>query len=146
MAQARAAAGLLRPCGIATLVSSPLARARVTAEIVAAALGRTVELDDGLREASFGEQEGRPMAPWFADWVAGQVTPAGAESFAALRDRATAAVNRALARPAPVLVVAHGSFFRALRAEMGLLPDVRTPNAVPLFCAPGTPWTLTPAA
>jgi hypothetical protein len=31
---------------------------------------------------------------------------------------------------------------------MGLEPNIRTPNAVPLFCEPGpgeTPWTLTPA-
>jgi probable phosphoglycerate mutase len=36
--------------------------------------------------------------------------------------------------------------FRALRAEMGLEPNVRTPNATPLWCEPGRPaWTLTPA-
>jgi probable phosphoglycerate mutase len=57
-----------------------------------------------------------------------------------------AAINRALAAPAPVLVVAHGALFRALRAEMGLEANVRTPNAMPFFCEPGTPWTLTPAA
>jgi len=55
-------------------------------------------------------------------------------------------INQALGRPAPVLVVAHGALFRALRAEMGLEPNVRTPNAVPFFCEPGTPWTLTPAS
>ena len=144
-AQARAAAELLRHRGIAAVVASPLARARVTAEIVAAALGLAVELDDGMREVAFGAQEGQPMSEWFTDWLAGRFTPAGAESFAALRARAAAALNRALARPAPVLVVAHGAWFRALRAEMGLPVDVRTPNAVPMFCAPGTPWTVSPA-
>jgi probable phosphoglycerate mutase len=59
--------------------------------------------------------------------------------------RAPAPINRALTRPAPVLVVAHGALFRAARAEMGLPPNVRTPNATPLFCEPGAPWTLTPA-
>ena len=44
------------------------------------------------------------------------------------------------------LIVAHGALFRALRAEMGLIANVRTPNATPLFCQPGAPWTLTPAA
>ena len=86
------------------------------------------------------------MTAWFADWIAGVFTPEGAETFVALRTRASAAINRALARPAPVLVVAHGALFRAVRAEMGLEPNVRTPNGMPLFCAPGTPWTLTPAA
>ncbi len=146
LAQARVAAGLLRHRGIAALVSSPLSRARVTGEFVAEALGVTVTFDDGLREAAFGVQEGQPMTEWFADWIAGKGTPEGAETFAALRARATAAINRALARPAPVLVVAHGALFRAVRAEMGLEANVRTPNATPFFCEPGMPWTLTPAA
>jgi len=145
LAQARVAAGLLRHRGIATLVSSPLLRARVTAELVAETIGVAVTFDDGLREAAFGVQEGKPMTDWFADWIAGKGTPEGGETFAALRIRATAAINRALARPAPVLVVAHGALFRAVRAEMGLEPNVRTPNAMPLFCTPGAPWTLTPA-
>jgi probable phosphoglycerate mutase len=143
--QARAAARMLRGRGIATLVASPLARARVTAGIVADAIGRVVEFDAALREVSFGVAEGDPLGGWFADWIAGRFTPEGGESFAALRLRAVAAINRALARPAPVLVVAHGGFFRAVRAEMGLAP-VRTPNGMPLFCTPGEPWALTPAA
>ena len=85
------------------------------------------------------------MSQWFTDWVAGHFTPEGAETFAALRARAVAALNRALARPAPVLVVAHGALFRAARAEMGLEPNIRTPNATPYFCEPGAPWTLTAA-
>jgi probable phosphoglycerate mutase len=143
--QAQGAARMLRGRGIATLVASPLARARVTAGIVADAIGRPVEFDPALREVSFGVAEGEPLTGWFADWVGGLFTPEGGESFADLRLRAVAAINRALARPAPVLVVAHGGFFRAVRAEMGLAPDVRTPNGVPLFCTPGEPWTLIPA-
>src|SRR3712207_3033297 len=47
---------------IATIVSSPLSRARVTAEIVAGTLGLPVAaIDDDLREVNFGEQEGQPM-------------------------------------------------------------------------------------
>jgi broad specificity phosphatase PhoE len=146
LAQARVAAGLLRHRGIATLVASPLSRARVTAEIVAEAVGRAVEFDDGLREVAFGVEEGKPMTGWFADWIAGTFTPEGAEPFAAVRARARAAINRALVRPAPVLVVAHGALFRGLRAEMGLEPNVRTANGMPLYCTPGAPWTLTPAS
>jgi probable phosphoglycerate mutase len=147
LAQARAAAERLRHRGIAQIVASPLSRAHDTARIVAAALGREVTLDEGLREVAFGEKEGQPMADWFASWVEGTYTPPGAESFAALRARATAAINRALALPAPVLVVAHGALFRALRAEMGLPPNVRTPNATPFWCEPRHPaWVLTEAA
>ncbi len=85
------------------------------------------------------------MSEWFGAWVAGHSTPDGAEPFLDLRARATAAINRALAQPGPVLVVAHGALFRALRAEMGLEPNVRTPNATPFWCTPGSPWTLTEA-
>jgi probable phosphoglycerate mutase len=145
LAQAHAAATLLRNRGIAAIVSSPLSRANDTARIVADALGLPVEVDDGLREVSFGVQEGQVMSDWFSEWVYGRFTPDGAETFADLRARAVAAINRGLVRPAPVLVVGHGALFRALRAAMGLEPNVRTPNATPFFCEPGVPaWTLTP--
>lgn len=148
IAQARAAAALLVGRGIASIVSSPLSRARDTAATVADTLGLEVAIDEGLREVAFGVQEGQPMADWFGEWIAGRHTPEGAESFAALRRRAVAAVNRAAIRPAPVLVVAHGALFRALRAAMGLEPNVRTRNGVPFWCAAGPvgePWVLTPA-
>ena len=147
LAQARTAAGLLAHRGIRSIVASPLSRARVTAEMVGAALDLRVILEEGLREVSFGVQEGQPMAHWFDQWVAGHFTPERAESFAALQARAIAAVGRALQQEAPVLVVAHGALFRTLRAAMGHTASVRTPNAAPMFCEPGGPgsaWTLTP--
>jgi len=80
--------------------------------------------------------------------VAGRFTPEGAETFAALRRRAVAGVNRATALPPAVLVVAHGALFRTLRAAMGIEPNMRTQNAMPIFCEPptdgGSVWTLTP--
>ncbi len=143
IAQAEAAAALLRGRGIASIVSSPLSRAKDTADAVGRALGLPVTVIDGLKEVAFGEREGAEMAgEWFAEWVAGVATPARGESFAALRSRAVAAVTEGLGYAAPVLVVAHGALFRALRAEMGLEVNMRTPNAVPLFCQPGTPWAL----
>ena len=148
LAQARSAAERLRHRGIASIVASPLSRARVTAEIAGEALGLPVSLDPDLREVAFGVQEGQAMSGWFADWVAGRFTPEGAETFAALRRRAVAGVNRATALPPAVLVVAHGALFRTLRAAMGIEPNMRTQNAVPIFCDPPTDgdavWTLTP--
>jgi probable phosphoglycerate mutase len=143
--QARAAAALLRHQGIASLLSSPLSRARATAEVVAETLGLPITTDEALREVAFGVKEGHPMSAWFDRWVEGDFTPEGAEPFTALRRRAVATLNRVLEHPAPVLVVSHGGLFRALRAEMGLPANVRTPNGVPFWCEPGTPWTLTPA-
>ena len=154
IAQAHTAAAVLATRGIRSIVASPLSRAQDTARIAASRIGAVVETEDGLREVSFGVQEGQPMADWFDDWIDGRFTPEGAEPFVDLRARAVAAVNRVLERPAPVLVVAHGALFRALRAEMGLAPNIRTPNAVPFFCAPGVSasaapgaaWTLTAAS
>ena len=144
--QAEVAAQRLRNRGIATIIASPLSRARDTAQTVADVLGLPVSLDEGLREVSFGVKEGHPMADWFATWVDGSFTPEAAESFSDLRARAKLAINRALDQTAPVLVVAHGALFRALRAEMGLEPNVRTPNATPFWCEPGTPWSLSEAS
>jgi broad specificity phosphatase PhoE len=148
IAQARAAAEKLRNRGIATIVASPLSRARVTAEFVGEALGLPVSLDRDLREVGFGVQEGQKMSGWFADWVSGVATPDGAETFAALRYRSVAATNRAIVQPPAVLVVAHGAMFRALRAAMAIEPNMRTPNAVPIFCEPPRPgataWSLHP--
>ncbi|WP_237216366.1 histidine phosphatase family protein [Falsiroseomonas oryziterrae] len=147
--QARRAAATLRTARIATIVASPLVRARRTAEIVAEPLGLPVALDPDLAEVNFGEQEGQVMGDWYDDWIAGTYTPAGAETFQELLDRAVAAVNRALAQPAPVLVVAHGALFRALRLALGHEPNVRTPNALPLHITPPpdgeAAWGIAPA-
>jgi broad specificity phosphatase PhoE len=146
LAQARSAAGRLRNRGITTIVSSPLSRARVTADIVGEVLSLPVRIDDDLREVRFGVQEGQLMSDWFADWVAGNFTPVGAETFAELRRRAVMAVNRTVALAPVVLVVAHGALFRALRTAMGIEPLIRTPNAVPIWCEPPaageTAWKL----
>lgn len=146
LAQARSAAARLRNHGIATIVSSPLSRARDTAELAGEALSLPVQIDDDLREVRFGVQEGHPMSDWFSHWVAGNFTPEGAETFAELRNRAVLAVNRAIALPPVVLIVAHGALFRALRTAMGIEPLIRTPNAVPIWCEPPgdgeTAWKL----
>jgi probable phosphoglycerate mutase len=149
LAQARRAAMAMVDRGIVTIVASPLSRALRTAEIVAEALNLPVATDEDLMEVAFGTEEGQPMGDWYDDWIAGTYTPDGAETFGALHDRAVAAINRATARPGPVLVVAHGALFRALRLALGHEPNVRTPNALPIWCAPpasGLVWEVTPAA
>ncbi len=147
LAQARSASLLLRGRGIRSIISSPLSRAKVTADMAAAQLGLPVQVDDGLKEVAFGVMEGKPMSEWFQPWVDGLLTPEGAESFPRLTKRAVAAINRSIARPPVVLVVAHGALFRALRGAMGHEPNVRTRNAVPVWCEPpadGTGvWGLT---
>jgi broad specificity phosphatase PhoE len=146
LAQAREAAQRLRNRGITSIVASPLSRARVTAEIVAEALGLPVTIEPDLREVSWGVHEGHPLAEWFHAWVAEHATPEGAESFAALRGRVVAGLNRAVTKPPAVLVVAHGGVFRAIRAVMKQEITGRTRNCVPMWCEPprtlGQDWSI----
>lgn len=147
--QAARAAEAMRWRGIATIVASPLDRAFRTAEIVAEAVGLPIATDEDLQEVAFGEQEGLPMGDWYDDWIEGRYTPAGGETFAGLVARGVAAINRATALPGPVLVVAHGALFRALRLALGHEPNVRTPNALPILCTPpagGGAWDVSPVA
>lgn len=101
VAQGEAAAARLagEAYGIQVIVSSPLKRARATAEIVAARTGLEVVVEEGLRETDFGDWEGHTfteiqrrwpdeLAAWLADPSA---APPGGESFgkAARRVQAT---------------------------------------------------------
>jgi probable phosphoglycerate mutase len=117
--QAKAAAQRLAAGrgGIDLIVTSPLQRARLTAEAVAAATGAPVEVDDGWIETDFGEWEGLSYAEAMERWP-DEVTawmkdtakaPPGGESFAAAGRRVLAALNRLLARAEPgrVVVVSH---------------------------------------
>jgi broad specificity phosphatase PhoE len=146
LAQAHSAALMLKGRGINTIISSPLGRARVTADIAAGELGLSVSIEEDLREVSFGVQEGKPMTEWFSAWVEGSLTPEGAETFAELTSRSVTVINRCTAQPPAVLVVGHGAVFRALRGAMGHEPNVRTRNAVPVWCEPprrpGEPWGI----
>jgi probable phosphoglycerate mutase len=102
-----------------------------------------VSFEQDLHEVVFGGMEGKPLLPWFPEWLEGRYTPEGAESFKALTLRAAGAMARVLAEPGPVLVVAHGGIFRALRDMMGLPKEGLTPNGLPLFCQPTlTGWQI----
>lgn len=139
--QAHAAARALAGVSISTIIASPLARCRHTAEIVAQAVRAPLMFHDDLMEASFGVEEGRirGQGGWYKAWVAGEATPEGAESFAELKARALRGLAAAIGQPGPVLVVAHGTLWRAARAALGLPFDTPLPNAVPLSVSPEPP-------
>ena len=102
------------------LISSPLARARETADALAAASGTVVEIDPRWVEMDYGALDGRPASALDADgwrtWRDDPAhVPAGGESLAAVGGRVRAAC-RELAGPAAtddVVVVSHVSPIKA---------------------------------
>ncbi len=135
-AQARAAGPLLAGQGIVSIVCSPMLRTRETAAIVNEFLHLPITYEPDIREVVFGGMDGKPLLPWFQGWMDGTATPEGAESFAELTARIGAVLPRILAAPGPVLIVAHGGVFRAMKDLMGLGRDGITPNGRPFFCEP----------
>jgi broad specificity phosphatase PhoE/ribonuclease HI len=113
--QARRVAARLRGrAGISAVISSPLRRARRTAEMIAAAVGLTVTVVDDLIETDFGDWEGLTFAEvqqkWpdeLTAWLASpDAAPPRGESFAATAERVLRARDRLVAQhPASSIVV-----------------------------------------
>jgi broad specificity phosphatase PhoE len=120
--QAAALAGVCATLDLARIVTSPLARCRQTAEVVAA--GRpaavAVEVDERWVELDYGELDGRPVrdipaATWAAWRGDAGWEPPGGESLAALGARVRAACEALVdeARERDVVVVSHVSPIKA---------------------------------
>jgi probable phosphoglycerate mutase len=111
-------AARFRPTGI---VSSPFARARETAAILAERLVLPVMIEDNLRERSYGALAGRPYAavrdsPDYDPGCYWLWCPPGGETLVEVVARAGAVLDRVAAR-APVddvVVVSHGAVMMAL--------------------------------
>jgi uncharacterized phosphatase len=116
--------------GIDTIVCSPLGRAVETAEIIARQMGidpSAIQQNELLIERDFGELEGTPYDPHIPIPVHPSV-----ESDEMLVGRAAKAKLWLETLPAEtILVVAHGSFGRALRSlyKPEIDFDQRIPNA-----------------
>lgn len=103
------------------MLSSPLSRARETAEIIAGRISYPKEQIDiwhDLQEVQYGSLEG---TTWHDFWNSGHtyadlVDYAGAETIEALQLRAASAFRQIEQRPEQtILVVSHSAFGRALR-------------------------------
>ena len=125
--QARALADRAAEHGFAAIYTSPLVRARETAEIVGAALGLTPRVDDRLKEVHVGDWEGRykedlardePDA-WAAFGHAGEdFRFPGGESLSEQQERVIAAlVDITQAGDLPALVVCHRGVIRCALAH-----------------------------
>ena len=130
--QAAAAAARLAGRKVDAIVSSPLRRARQTADAVAAATGVPVSVEDGLMEVDFGEWEGLTFAEarerWpdeLTAWLADpSLAPPGGESFADAAARVGPALDRVLAaHPAEsVVVVSHVTPIKTVICRAMLAP------------------------
>jgi broad specificity phosphatase PhoE len=124
--QAAAAASALAATAIDRIYSSPLQRAHVTAEMIAARQPSppAVVADDRLIEIDAGPFEGMtedelrsgPMADDFARWHsdAEPEFPEGTETFDAALARAAAFLDEHTGETGTTLVVSHGSLTRLI--------------------------------
>jgi probable phosphoglycerate mutase len=129
---AAAAARLAVRGGIDLVVSSPLSRARRTAEAVADATGAGLLIDDDLAEADFGEWEGLTFAEVMKRWPeemsawmgSTDLAPPGGESLSGAARRALAALDRLLAGHThkTIVVVSHVTPIKTIICRALLAP------------------------
>jgi probable phosphoglycerate mutase len=132
VAQAAAVAARLADRDVDLVVSSPLSRARDTAQAVAGTTGAPLVVDDDLAETDFGAWEGLTFAAVMARWPAqltawrgdADVAPPGGESFAAVASRVNAALDRLLAGHGgkTIVVVSHVTPIKTLVCRLLLAP------------------------
>jgi probable phosphoglycerate mutase len=130
--QAASVARRLARSGVDVIVTSPLHRARRTAEAVAEATGAAMEVDNDLVEADFGAWEGLTFAEagerWpdeLAAWMASpDASPPGGESFAMVALRVLHALDRLLAahKHRTAVVVSHVTPIKTLVCRALLAP------------------------
>jgi ribonuclease H / adenosylcobalamin/alpha-ribazole phosphatase len=129
---AAAAARLAVRGGIDLVVSSPLSRARRTAEAVADATGAGLLIDDDLAETDFGEWEGLTFAEVMKQWPeemsawmgSTDLAPPGGESLSGAARRALAALDRLLAGHThkTIVVVSHVTPIKTIICRALLAP------------------------
>ena len=113
-------------------ISSPLIRAAETARLALAGRSVRIELDDGLMEQDMGEwenvyfpglmeREPEVMQAMLFDWT--QVIPPEGESFASVKARVAAALERIAADGRDTLLVAHNGPLSTAMALLLGLPD-----------------------
>ena len=116
-AQAVALGARLAGSGAARVLSSPLQRARATADAIAAALGLAVEEEPRLVEMDYGEWDVRSFSEFPAEDLArwrtdASFAPPGGESLLAVGAR-VASLCEELTADAPVIAVSHVSPIKA---------------------------------
>jgi broad specificity phosphatase PhoE len=129
--QAERVAARVAQLGGALVLSSDLARARTTAEVIAAHIAVPLELSSLLQERNFGDLRGTPYDKLDHDIFAPEFVPPGGESNAQLEARTAQAFALVLQKldklAGNLVVVTHGLVCAALvraHAKLGDLPAI----------------------
>lgn len=147
--QAHQAASLLKNQPITTIVTSPLRRARQTADIIAQHIHVPVVENAALSEACWGEKEGKTIdnGSWINDWMGGYDI-AGAEKYTDFINRIKNALDQVLRDAGPILMVSHGFVYSVIQNILRL-PTMDILNAQPVWLVapenPLHPWCVYPA-
>jgi broad specificity phosphatase PhoE len=146
LTQAAHLAQRVRGLPIAGVLSSDFARAAMTAEAAARALGLPLELEPLLQERSFGALRGTPYAELPPNLFEPDFAPPGGESWEQFRTRVARAWSRVTRRTeglaGDLLVVSHG-LVCAVLAEQHLALECEAPRPFPnasLTRIEGPPW------
>jgi broad specificity phosphatase PhoE len=148
LSQGLNAAELLKNEPIATIVSSPLLRARKTADIIAQHIKAPVIEITELREACWGQKEGQLKGNglWVNGWRNGDEIKE-AEKYSDFAIRIKRGIEKALEHKGPVLIVSHGGVYWVVQEILGL-PIIDLGNAEPIFHRPpenpSHPWAIYP--
>ena len=127
MTQAERLARRLEREGIASILSSDLARAVTTADYLRRATGAPVQHDPLLHERNFGDLRGTPYAELDFDMFADGYTPPNGETWEVFRSRVARAwaliEETAAVTDGHLAVVTHGLVCRSLAAHHLILPE-----------------------
>lgn len=138
--QAHQAAMLLQKQPFTKIFTSPLARAKTTAEIIAqkkeeAGAPVAIQIEPDLREASWGEHDGTLKASWMQDWYQGAHYKEG-ESFLEFQERVKKVMHKILGHEkGPILIISHGGVYLAIQ-KLLKLPSSDIANAIPIYHRP----------
>jgi 2,3-bisphosphoglycerate-dependent phosphoglycerate mutase len=127
--QARALADLLKDVPFTDLFTSPVLRARQTADILSIALGIPCQVTDSLREYDCGfledrsdEESWKLHQQYYNDWMLRrryEDKPEGGESFLEIRERFLSFIDSLRERcEAHILLVGHGGLFHLMLPQL----------------------------
>jgi broad specificity phosphatase PhoE len=148
ISQALSAQRVVKSEPIATIVSSPLLRARKTAQILQEAVSVPIVEVPELKEVCWGEKEGQPFSDflcWVSAWKGGAHIKHG-EPYDDFLARVKLGLNKALHHQGPVLIVSHGGVYCAIQDILGFAASDLDHCELVFHCPPahsGHPWRVT---